>query len=209
MTARETLREAQNRIYAPRTEEDKLDGYRKSVLIDLIRLLREEGAAFGSVLDVCCGTGAFLRALREEFSFRDGVGIDISHVQIEKANARENPPGIAFERCDFAEFNPVREFDLVAAWSAYLHIPPRRVALFAQRVSDWAAKYVVLVNPTWDGPGGRGRGGPNPKDPQWRHDNRKFLACAKEKKWELAREAEIDLNHPPRVRMEVLLWRRG
>jgi SAM-dependent methyltransferase len=85
---------------------------------------------FGSGVDICCGTGAGARVLRELCGKRV-VGVDFSAGMLQVARAAE--PGVDWVRADVRRLPFTAEFDLAVSFGAFGHFLPReRPALFAQ-----------------------------------------------------------------------------
>ncbi|WP_306319716.1 MULTISPECIES: class I SAM-dependent methyltransferase [unclassified Streptomyces] len=81
-------------------------------------------------LDLCCGTGAGLRVLREAGAGR-AVGVDFSGGMLEVA--REAEPGAGYVRADALALPFSEAFDLVVSFGAFGHFLPREwPRLFAE-----------------------------------------------------------------------------
>ncbi|QFG23707.1 class I SAM-dependent methyltransferase [Actinomadura sp. WMMB 499] len=84
---------------------------------------------FGDGLDVCCGTGAGVRALEPVCRGRI-TGVDFSEGML--AQAREAHPDAAWVRADVRNLSFAGEFDLAVSFGALGHVlPSERPALFA------------------------------------------------------------------------------
>lgn len=100
--------------------DDSFDGRTteryKILLLEEIRV-----EPHGSVLDVGCGNGRFLKQLSERCAI-DGYGVDIAEKMVE--NARKNCPGMTFEvsGCECTPFPDVK-FDIVTVCVALHHFP--------------------------------------------------------------------------------------
>lgn len=95
--------------------------------------LRRAGP-FEAGLDLCCGTGAGVRVLRQVCR-RSVTGVDFSAGMLEVARERTGPsePPVGWVRADARAlpFGPV--FDLVVSFGAFGHFLPRELpGLFAQ-----------------------------------------------------------------------------
>jgi SAM-dependent methyltransferase len=87
---------------------------------------------FGQGLDVCCGTGAGLRALRP--LCRDGVtGVDFSAGMLAAARAADPEGDAHWVRADVRAMPFTAAFDLAVSFGAFGHfLPAERPLLFAQ-----------------------------------------------------------------------------
>ncbi|TQK51121.1 methyltransferase family protein [Streptomyces sp. SLBN-118] len=85
---------------------------------------------FRSGLDVCCGTGAGVRVLRQ--LCEDGVtGVDFSAGML--AEAKATYPSVTWVRADALALPFTEAFDLAVSFGAFGHfLPGERPALFAQ-----------------------------------------------------------------------------
>lgn len=81
----------------------------KQYRIDAQKLLRFKDS--GSVLDIGCSTGAFLRELKDlgQFSLLKGIDLDDSAI----TRARALHPGIEFKQTDIESFDESDPFDLI------------------------------------------------------------------------------------------------
>jgi SAM-dependent methyltransferase len=108
------------------------------VLDAVTRALRPLGP-FGTGLDLCCGTGAGLRVLRELCRDR-ATGVDFSAGMLAEARAAHGgaragahgAPAVDWVRADARALPFVRSFDLAVSFGAFGHfLPAERPALFA------------------------------------------------------------------------------
>ena len=103
-----------------------------SVLDATVRALRAYGP-FGTGLDLCCGTGAGARVLREVCA-GPVAGLDFSTGMLERAAAGPDGPRVGWVRGE-AQALPFRRgaLDLVVSFGAHGHfLPSARPPLFAQ-----------------------------------------------------------------------------
>jgi ubiquinone/menaquinone biosynthesis C-methylase UbiE len=103
-----------------RTPESILDATRDGLAAD---------GPFGAGLDVCCGTGAGLRVLRELCQGRI-TGVDFSAGML--AEARSAHPDASWVRADARALPFIEDFDLAVSFGALGHfLPAERPAVFA------------------------------------------------------------------------------
>jgi ubiquinone/menaquinone biosynthesis C-methylase UbiE len=94
---------------------------------------------FASALDLCCGTGAGVRALRPLCTERV-VGIDFSAGMLDEARRQLEPAAdgaqveVELVRGDVLELEYEREFDLVTCFGALGHIPRHDEMEFLRRI---------------------------------------------------------------------------
>ncbi len=91
------------------------------------------GLPVATALDVCCGTGVGLAALRPHVG-RRLVGIDVSEPMLAQAGQRVRGPGVELIPGDALEMTFDREFDLAVSFGAFGHIPSCDEPEFARRV---------------------------------------------------------------------------
>ena len=97
-----------------------------------------EWAPLGSILDVCCGTGAAMEALRPLCRDRL-VGVDMSRGMLDVARTRTaDAPGDA--RLEFVHANALdmtfdAEFDLAVSLGALGHILPHEMPVLVDRIA--------------------------------------------------------------------------
>ncbi|MGW1493179.1 class I SAM-dependent methyltransferase [Streptomyces sp. NPDC002402] len=99
------------------------------ILDPVVRAIRPLGP-FGSGLDVCCGTGAGVRVLRE-LCEDEVTGVDFSAGML--AEAKATYPWATWVRADALALPFTEAFDLAVSFGAFGHfLPSERPALFAQ-----------------------------------------------------------------------------
>ncbi|TDD37561.1 class I SAM-dependent methyltransferase [Actinomadura sp. KC06] len=87
---------------------------------ELTRLIKSRKPTAHSLLDVACGTGAHLAALRK--SFPDTAGVEISEPMLMRA--RERLPGVSIHQADMRDFRLGRTFDVVTClFTAIGYVP--------------------------------------------------------------------------------------
>jgi ubiquinone/menaquinone biosynthesis C-methylase UbiE len=113
----------------------------------LARILREEVAAGARVLDVGCGTGTLLDAVRPAH----GVGVDVSTAMVRRA--RERFPALEFRVGDADCLRPGESFDVVTLVDVLEHLAdPRATLAGARRACHPGSRLIVLTaNPVWEG----------------------------------------------------------
>jgi SAM-dependent methyltransferase len=86
-------------------------------------LARLERVGFGSLLDVGCGEGRFLREVSKRFSGKRLLGVDFSARAVEYARLLN--PGLDFVRADIARgAEPSERFDVLTLIETLEHVPP-------------------------------------------------------------------------------------
>jgi 2-polyprenyl-3-methyl-5-hydroxy-6-metoxy-1,4-benzoquinol methylase len=102
----------------------------------------------GSVLDVGCGTGAFLAWLAQRFPASRRTGIELDPERA--ARARERDPAAAVHAGDALEVAARLEgpFDLVTLWDVFEHVPAPVALLLAlrQSLAPGGAIYVQTIH---------------------------------------------------------------
>jgi 2-polyprenyl-3-methyl-5-hydroxy-6-metoxy-1,4-benzoquinol methylase len=95
-----------------------------------IELVLEEISArgVGSLVDVGCGDGRFLREAASRFPSLHLLGIDYSERAIRLAQALN--PGLEYRTIDVTGGSAIGTFDVVTLIEVLEHIPPARVAFF-------------------------------------------------------------------------------
>ncbi len=111
----------------------------------LLERMEEEGKEFRSVLDVGCGTGAFLAYVGREHPdcHREGIEIDPGRAQ----QSREQNPGVQIHGCDASEALAAASgpFDLITLWDVFEHVPAP-VELLEQLAASLApGGYIYIV----------------------------------------------------------------
>ncbi|MBI3929095.1 MAG: class I SAM-dependent methyltransferase [Armatimonadetes bacterium] len=95
---------------------------------EVLKVAVSEIGSAGAALDVCCGTGAAMRALRPICRERV-VGVDFSLGMLEVARQRtagaEGSARLEFVEGDVLEMSFREEFDLAVCFGAFGHILPR------------------------------------------------------------------------------------
>ncbi len=128
-----------NRNYRRQTPPRKMRFYRD--------LIARHGGDGGSILDVGCAFGMFLKSLPPVWKRH---GIDISEHAIGKAAADRQP--IAFAPA-ILETNPFTgPFDIVTSFDVIEHIPDRDAALEHLFALVKPGGLLVFVVPVYDGP---------------------------------------------------------
>lgn len=113
------------------------------------KIERARGAAGTSLLDVACGTGKHIEALRSSFAC-EGLDVDRSMLEI----ARDRNPQTPFHLGDMIGFNLGKRFDaIVCLFSAIGYVPnagrlDQTLATFARHLAPGG---VVLIEP-WVAP---------------------------------------------------------
>ncbi len=113
------------------------------ILLDpMIDQIEASGIQPASALDVCCGTGAALRALRPICTERV-VGVDLSQGMLDQArdfldeqtskSSGQLPPFELIQR-DALSIDFEEEFDIITCFGAFGHILPKDQDQFATRV---------------------------------------------------------------------------
>lgn len=100
------------------------------------RLTEGPHGRFDRLLDLCCGTGAVLRALAP--LYREGVGLDFSPGMLAQARAFEPPPGTTIRtiEADVLQWTPDGAYDVVTCFGAFGHLMPPDQPRFLSIVRD-------------------------------------------------------------------------
>jgi len=116
--------------------------YYYRLLAEIYRKRIPEGA---SVLEIGCGTGALLHALRPS----RGLGVDISPAMVEIAT--EKFPSLAFRVADAEAFDPEETFDFVIIPDVVEHLSDVGAMFRSVRNCCHAGTRVIVtsVNPLW------------------------------------------------------------
>jgi ubiquinone/menaquinone biosynthesis C-methylase UbiE len=112
----------------------------------LARILREHVPPTARVLDLGCGTGTLLDAVRPA----RGVGVDLSPEMIRLARARF--PRLEFRIGDAEAVTAGELFDFVLMVDVLEHLSdPRSVLVSARRICQPEGRLILLgANPTWE-----------------------------------------------------------
>jgi len=109
----------------------------ETILRDVLPAIGEPGSV-GSALDLCCGTGAALRAVQPLCRERV-VGIDFSRGMLEVARRRPPDPAgparVEWVRGDVLRLPFRQAFDLAVCFGAHGHILPRDEPRFVGQVA--------------------------------------------------------------------------
>ena len=137
MDTQQSLQERAYRIpyhYLPVVEDGRFSqhqhwswGYRYLGRLHVALTLLEQ-RPFGSLLDLGCGDGRFLREVRQRFAGVRLLGIDSSGAAIRWAQALN--PDLRFETADALERSPDEQFDVVTLLEVIEHVPPARLGEF-------------------------------------------------------------------------------
>ena len=111
----------------------------------LAEICRERVPAGASVLEIGCGTGTLLHALRPS----RGLGVDISPAMVEIAAAKF--PSLAFRVADAEAFDPGETFDYVIIPDVVEHVGDVGAMFRSARKACHAGSFVIVtcVNPLW------------------------------------------------------------
>jgi SAM-dependent methyltransferase len=98
----------------------------------------EQYARNGNILDLGCGPGNTANELAADV-YQTYIGVDISEAALAKAARRTEQNGRAsknsFVNCDFLDYNPTLEFDIILFRESMYHIPYGQVLRILQKFS--------------------------------------------------------------------------
>jgi len=115
---------------------------------DLLGRRRHAGLPIGSVLDIGCGSGAYLAFVRERMpeATRDGIEIDPGRA----AEARARNPGAAIREGDaLAMLDAIGgRFDLITLWDVFEHVyaPGRLLSALAKKLAPEGWIYLQTIH---------------------------------------------------------------
>lgn len=105
---------------------------------DCVYRYLEKYAQNGSILDLGCGPGNTANELAAEV-YQTYIGVDISQAALAKAVRRTEENGRAgknsFVNCDFLDYNPTLEFDIILFRESMYHIPYSQVLRILRKFS--------------------------------------------------------------------------
>jgi SAM-dependent methyltransferase len=87
------------------------------------------------VLDLCCGTGAFIGEFIEKLPLSRSVGVDVNMSFLELAREKFRDLPVSFEHADAVNWKSNKKFDVVLLSSAYHHIEDERKVDFLKNVA--------------------------------------------------------------------------
>jgi len=90
--------------------------------------------SFGSVVDIGCGDGRFLREVAKRYPNARLLGVDVSERAIQLARAMN--PTLEYKAINIVEESLPDSFDVVTLIEVLEHIPPQQVASFLKAVVD-------------------------------------------------------------------------
>jgi 2-polyprenyl-3-methyl-5-hydroxy-6-metoxy-1,4-benzoquinol methylase len=114
----------------------------------LLERMQEEGKELHSVLDVGCGTGAFLAYVGSQRPdcHREGIEIDPGRAQ----QSRERNPGVPIHEGDASQSLAAasRSFDLITLWDVFEHVPEPAKLLeqLAGSLADDGIIHIVTIH---------------------------------------------------------------
>ena len=98
----------------------------------------EKYACNGNILDLGCGPGNTANELAASV-YQTYIGVDISEAALAKAVKRSEENGRAgknsFVNCDFLNYHPTREFDIILFRESMYHIPYGQVRPILEKFS--------------------------------------------------------------------------
>jgi ubiquinone/menaquinone biosynthesis C-methylase UbiE len=139
---KENVREHFERIAGEYDRWKGKSAYYYRLLASIYREQIPEGA---SVLEIGCGTGTLLHALRPS----RGLGVDISPAMVEIATAKF--PSLAFRVADAEAFDPGETFDYAIVPDVVEHLSdPQAMFRSARKACHPGTRVIVTcVNPLW------------------------------------------------------------
>ena len=114
----------------------------------LFARMKEEGREIGSVLDVGCGTGAFLSWVGNEAPGCQREGIEIDPTRAQESRSRN--PGVTIHECDAgaAVAAGAGPFDLITLWDVFEHVtaPAALLEQLAQCLAPGGIIHIVTIH---------------------------------------------------------------
>lgn len=115
---------------------------------ELFARLSKQDLPIASVLDVGCGTGAFLEYFRRNYSSTPAVGIELDSDRAQQA--QDLNPWATIHAGDALKVlaNVSDEFDLITLWDVFEHVPSPGMLLEAlsQRLSARGRIFIQTIN---------------------------------------------------------------
>jgi release factor glutamine methyltransferase len=112
---------------------------------ELIALIGNLDLPFGSILDLCTGSGCIALALQHKFPKAKVVGVDLSieAISLARENALQTKLDVEFVSEDVLQWQPVQTFDLLVSNPPY--IPEQEAQLMAANVLDFEPHMALFV----------------------------------------------------------------
>lgn len=112
---------------------------------ELIALILQLDLPFGSILDLCTGSGCIALALQHKFPKAKVVGVDLSieAIALARENALQTKLDVEFVSEDVLQWQPVQTFDLLVSNPPY--IPEQEAQLMAANVLDFEPHMALFV----------------------------------------------------------------
>jgi release factor glutamine methyltransferase len=112
---------------------------------ELIALILELGLPFGSILDLCTGSGCIALALQNKFPNAQVVGLDLSSeaIALARENALQTKLNVTFVIEDILTWQAAQTFDLLVSNPPY--IPQQEAKLMAANVLDFEPHMALFV----------------------------------------------------------------
>jgi SAM-dependent methyltransferase len=108
----------------------------------------EKYAHNGNILDLGCGPGNTANELPEDF-YQCYIGVDISEAALAKAVRRSEANGRSaknsFVNCDFLDYNPTLEFDIILFRESMYHVPYGQVLPILRKFSKHLSSTGVFI----------------------------------------------------------------
>lgn len=112
---------------------------------ELIALILQLESPFGSILDLCTGSGCIALALQNKFPNTKVVGVDLSldAIALAQENANQTKLDVEFLVEDICAWQPVQTFDLLVSNPPY--IPQKESLMMAANVLDYEPHMALFV----------------------------------------------------------------
>jgi SAM-dependent methyltransferase len=117
---------------------------------DVVHYLSDQMSAISSILDLGCGRGSLLRALRAQSWPGTYCGVDISRKPIEEAKAM-NDQGSSWVISDFESFCSALHWDLIAMVESIYYVRLNAIPAFLGRMMEILTAQGALLFRVHDG----------------------------------------------------------